>query len=615
MNLFLTSEIIQTVVEQYKQFPSNQSVITILRKTRKYLAEFWLNTSSQDLKSNYFGEAGKAHKTLLKSGLKHELLDADEQDFVDGIIASISQRSKTIVAVQSVLAAMLYCRADQLPIRYQGARLPQWFFPDFLEFLLEFTPFFKQKGEIEQYCDRLEELIDFIHANILKHPTEKLWQDVAETFVKKANLVTLYFSQRNLRTVFTKRSNILESAFRNQGNELDWVLPQRSPARNKIRLGILKSQFLEHPETLTTIPLFEHLDRNKFEIILYVIQAKDSVLEQYCYSKADRVIQLIGELSEQVQTIRNDNLDILLVGSILTNSLHRAIAIALHRLARVQITYFASPATTGLRHIDYYLSGNLTEDSPLAEHHYSEKLVLLEGTGFCFHKPVSLEIPKRKYDRQRLKLSDRTIVYVSGANFFKIIPELRETWVKIIAAVSNSVLLLYPFGGTWSRAYPEMPFLNQMRTLLTQYGVDNRRLILLKTLPSPADVRECLKLADIYLDSYPYSGANSTLDPLEVGLPVVVREGKFLRARQSAAMLRDLQIPDLITDSEESYIQLAIALGTDRKLRQFYRSQIQERMQNQPRFLDSHHYGTQIGTLLEKLFATSLLDGSNLDRP
>jgi predicted O-linked N-acetylglucosamine transferase (SPINDLY family) len=56
-------------------------------------------------------------------------------------------------------------------------------------------------------------------------------------------------------------------------------------------------------------------------------------------------------------------------------------------------------------------------------------------------------------------------------------------------------------------------------------------LILLDTQANHEDVKTVLQLADIYLDSYPYAGANSMVDPLEVGLPTVVREGNNLRSR------------------------------------------------------------------------------------
>ena len=69
-----------------------------------------------------------------------------------------------------------------------------------------------------------------------------------------------------------------------------------------------------------------------------------------------------------------------------------------------------------------------------------------------------------------------------------------------------------------------------------------------------------------------------------------------------AALLRELDVPDLVADSEESYIKLAIALGTDPKLRQQKSEQIKQKMQANPRFLDSRSYSAQIGVLFQELF-------------
>lgn len=80
------------------------------------------------------------------------------------------------------------------------------------------------------------------------------------------------------------------------------------------------------------------------------------------------------------------------------------------------------------------------------------------------------------------------------------------------------------------------------------------------------------------------------VEALEVGIPTVVREGKILRSRLGSALLRELQVCDLITDSEEGYMQLAIALAKKTAFRQQKRLQIQHKMQNNPRFLDSRSY-------------------------
>ncbi|OQW93745.1 MAG: hypothetical protein BWK79_09590, partial [Beggiatoa sp. IS2] len=185
----------------------------------------------------------------------------------------------------------------------------------------------------------------------------------------------------------------------------------------------------------------------------------------------------------------------------------------------------------------------------------------------------------------------------------KLIPELRETWAKILAAVPKSVLVLMPFGPTWTSDYPIAPFIKTMRALFTQRGVDEQRVQFLHTLANRADVKEVLKCGDVYLDAYPYASTTSLIDALEVGLPTVVRTGDTLRARMGAAVLQSLTVAGLTATSEESYIQLAVTLANDVPLRQAKRQEILRKMQAEPSFLDSQVFSTQIGQLLQKLFA------------
>jgi predicted O-linked N-acetylglucosamine transferase (SPINDLY family) len=585
----------------------HESALTDLRLARHKIAEFWLSAPADKLQNSYAGLPGKSHKMLLASGMRDEPLTDGEQREVEEFSEYIAKGFEAPKAIQYLLAAMLYRRADRLPLQYGRTTVPQWFFNDFLEFMLYFPSYFQEVGEVEQYCSYMQELVDLIHSRVFSNPNSDVWQNLALIFADTVNFVPLYFSTQNLRDVYTKRADILEFILKARGHQIDFSFVKRPANRGKIRLGILKTNFAPMSETFTTIPVFEHLYRDRFEIILYVLNASDRPLDLYCQSRADKQVKLPQELRSQVETIRADDLDIMLVGSIVTNAAHNIILLALHRLARLQATYFASPVTTGIRNIDYYISGSLTEPVAAAQAQYSERLVTIDGTGFCFNYSILKAEATIKLERESLGISEQTIVFVSGANTFKIIPELRETWAKIIAAVPNSVLILYPFGNTWSDACIKQPFINRMRAIFDKYGIDLRRLILLDTLANREDVKTVLQLADIYLDSYPYAGANSTVDPLEVGLPTVVREGNNLRSRQGAAILRDIQLFDLITDSEEAYINLSVALGTNAELRKQKREEIERQMQQQPRFLDSRAYAAALGAVFEKMLIVNQL--------
>ncbi|PSB14452.1 hypothetical protein C7B69_19075 [filamentous cyanobacterium Phorm 46] len=592
-------------IHQYHS-TSHESALTDLRQSRHKLAEFWLSAPPDKLQSSYSGYAGKVHKMLLASGMRDEPLTDAEQQEAEELSQYVAKGFEAPEAIQYLLAAMLYRRADQLPLQYGRTAVPQWFFNDLLEFMLYFPSYFQEVGEVENYCSYMQQLVDLVHRRVFSNPDSEIWQNVALIFADTVNFVPLYFSTTNLKNVYTKRSDILEFILKARGHQIDFSFEKRPANRSKIRLGILKASFAPISETFTTIPAFEHLDRDKFEIILYVLNAIDRPLDVYCQSRADKLVKLPQELSSQVEIIRADDLDILFVGSIVTNAAQNIILLALHRLARLQTTYFASPVTTGIRNIDYYISGTLTEPLQEAQTQYSEQLVMMDGTGFCFNYSIQKEEASINPHREKLGISEKSVVFISGANTFKIIPELRETWAKIIAQVPDSVLILYPFGNTWSGSYIRQPFVNKMYAIFDKYGIDRSRLILLETLANREDVKAVLKLADVYLDSYPYAGANSTVDPLDVGLPTVVRDGNNLRSRQGAAMLRDIQLFDLIADSEESYIKLSIELGTNAQLRKQKREKIQQKMQQQPRFMDTRAYSAALGDVFEKLLKLDL---------
>jgi predicted O-linked N-acetylglucosamine transferase (SPINDLY family) len=321
-------------------------------------------------------------------------------------------------------------------------------------------------------------------------------------------------------------------------------------------------------------------------------------LEQYCQSRADRLVKLPNDLPSQVQAIRADELDILLISTIVNDITADSTLLALHRLGRIQATYFVNPATTGMRNIDYYISGNLMEPVQKAQEHYREKLITLDGTGFCFSFGIEPDIATVKPERRSIGVTDESVVFVSGASPVKIIPELRETWAKILVAVPNSVLVLYP-------SHSDQYLHRNMSAVFAKYGIEKNRLIILK-IKGRSNVKECLKLCDVYLHSYPYTGAASIVEALEIGLPTVVREGDALRNKIGAAFMRELQLPDLIANSEESYVQLAIALGTNPELREEKRNQIKQKMQSNPRFMDSCAYSAQMGSLFQELFKQHL---------
>ncbi|HAA32365.1 MAG TPA: hypothetical protein DCE56_37535, partial [Cyanobacteria bacterium UBA8553] len=273
-----------------------------------------------------------------------------------------------------------------------------------------------------------------------------------------------------------------------------------------------------------------------------------------------------------------------------------------------------SPATTGMRHVDYYISGQLIERDDNAQQHYTETLITLNGSGLCLDFATEAQrLATISVNREDLDIDRNAVVFISGANLSEITPEVEAAWVKVMASVPNSKLVLYPFNNNSPSSLPIVQFKKRLVAALTSQGLSEEQLTILGPLPNRADIKECLKLADIYLNSYYSSGINALIEPLEIGLPTVVMEGDTSLSRIGASLLRELQVPDLITNTESSYIQLAVALGTNPELRKQKSEQIKQNMQGNPRFLDSHAYSVQMGVIFQDVFLKHLADPLSKD--
>ncbi|WP_287284418.1 glycosyltransferase [Okeania sp. SIO2G4] len=220
--------------------------------------------------------------------------------------------------------------------------------------------FFRQIGDVESYYEQTQKVVNDIHSFIFQNPDNQTAHQIAKWFTLKAKLF-LYFSQANLKDIYKKRAEIIEFALKIEGYQVEYNFPERTGDRQKIRVGIIANNFEPHPETFATLPVYKHLNREEFEIILYYLQANDHPLERYCFDHADVAIELPEDLELQVKAIRNDDLDILFISTNITSQTNAITLLASHRLARIQIVGMNSPVTTGMRHIDCYISSKLTD--------------------------------------------------------------------------------------------------------------------------------------------------------------------------------------------------------------------------------------------------------------
>jgi CRISPR-associated protein Csy1 len=88
----------------------------------------------------------------------------------------------------------------------------------------------------------------------------------------------------------------------------------------------------------------------------------------------------------------------------------------------------------------------------------------------------------------------------------------------------------------------------------------------LKFLPrmGSAAFRAALAVSDVVLDTVRWSGGNTSLDAIAAGTPVVTLPGRFMRGRQTAAMLHAMDLAALVAGSPAEYVRIAVDAARDR---------------------------------------------------
>jgi protein O-GlcNAc transferase len=144
-----------------------------------------------------------------------------------------------------------------------------------------------------------------------------------------------------------------------------------------------------------------------------------------------------------------------------------------------------------------------------------------------------------------------------------MLPDHDALFLDIVAEDPQAVLVFFNAVAPGQRR----AFIDRLRRGMAARGMPPRQQIkFLPTLPH-AEFRSALAVADVMLDTPNFSGGSSALDALAVSLPIVAREGRFMRGRQSAAMLRIVGVPELVVEEDRRYVTLALRVATDRAFR------------------------------------------------
>lgn len=585
-------------IEQLHSDRYSTNALLKLQKVRSKCAQYIANTPIELFESRFNTHLKKTHNLLLKNG-GYDLPRTDEdQNFLEKLYLFRSKGAAS--EVRDTLILMLFSRPHFLGMKFELSALEQDYSEVFLNYILTPPSNFIKNGEADLYANYLTEIAHQVHEGLMGNSKKDLWVNVAVKFINTLSIIPLYFSSSNLKEVMSLRAKIIENLMSNMNNSIELGYEFKPRNNELIRIGILAAHFQPQTETYATLPAYQYLDPKKYEVILISqLAIGNHPLENLCKKSSNSNITLSGDIKIDVNAIRDLDLDFIWIGTNLTAVLNYMVQLSVHRLARVQVTGGCSPVTTGFKNIDIFCSGNLTESNQ-ASADYTEKLYLIDGPAHCFDMSESLNIEKSgiKIDRSHLGIPAHATAFISGANFFKLIPELLDAWISILKNTTDTYLVLFPFNPNWTSDYPAANLLIQIENILEKNGIDKDRIILVKPLKNRLEILELIENCNIYLDSFPYSGMTSLLDPLEVKIPIVALEGMYQRERMSASALKSLNLEGWISSNTHQYIKRAIEIASNKELQQEMRAELTRAMKEIPKFLDSKLFCSSIEKLI-----------------
>ena len=595
----------KSAVERFRSSGDAASIVA-LRHIRGEMISLLQTLPAEDLEAWWPRFLVEAHTAIKESGVQDLPKEANDASALNTLRSELLSMEDDAQYPSRLLAGMLLCQNFEMPIPGDVANIPDWLKERYCAFLLETPQVFIHEGDAAAYATYLSKIVELFHQKCINErgiDDSPVTRALTNFFAGRANFVQVYFNTGNLRGVYQKRADLITAALIDSGALTLTAFPPRRSSHGKIRLGIFAQHFSAQTETYFTLSHFDFIDRSRFDLTLYAMTATGHALEKHCIERVDRFKVLTGsDLQAQVKQIRSDDLDILLIGTNMTAVTNSATLLGSHRLARIQIASVSSPVTTGLRHMDIMLSALWNEPKADAKEHYTEQLWLMPGAINYYAYQYDLEPATVNFCRQDLGIPKETLVFFSGANFFKIIPELSQAWAKILAEVPDSVLLLMPFNPNWSNRYKAQPFVTRLTSQMQKLNVDPSRLRIVNPRPTRADVHKVLAAADVYLDAYPFAGACSLLDPIIVGVPPIVRSGPVGRSNHGAALMQMIGLNGLVCDSDESYITSAIEMASNSAKRQQVRTTLNALQDSQPpRYFDTHGFSAKVGDALASL--------------
>ncbi|HVF34757.1 MAG TPA: tetratricopeptide repeat protein [Candidatus Saccharimonadia bacterium] len=323
---------------------------------------------------------------------------------------------------------------------------------------------------------------------------------------------------------------------------------QRGPRR---RIGFVSAHFREH----TVLKLFGRwitgLDATRFERMVFALDPRTDSWTERLRASVEHFVPAPDDVAALPGQIRAAQLDVVVHLDIGMHPWSQLLAAL--KFAPLQLATWGHPITSGLDTIDRFVSGAAMEP-PGAASHYTEQLVVLPNLGIDYEPPESpsdyvAPLPDRSVTRYLF----------CPQSAHKLHPGHDAAFAQILARCPGHALVLVPH----PKAHVRDALARRLAKAFRAHGADPaRQLVVLPALPY-RDFLSVARGATLLLDSFDWSGGNTSLEALAFGTPLVTLPGDTMRSRHSAAILRLLGLDELVARDAGAYVATAAAIAAE----------------------------------------------------
>lgn len=334
--------------------------------------------------------------------------------------------------------------------------------------------------------------------------------------------------------------------------KLNLELIPKHEKQEKIRIAYFSPDFRNHPVSVLTAELFEMHDRSRFEVIAFALQKApiDDEMSMRLKKGFDEFLEVDNLSDREIASLaRQKNIDIAI--DLAGYTQHLRTGIFSYRAAPIQASWLGYPGTSGSDFIDYIIVDETIIPNTHREF-YSEKVAHLPNS---YMVDDSKRTPSaRLYTKEECGLPNAAFIFCCLNNDYKFNPNILDSWSRILLNAKDSVLWI---------SENNSDFRKNIQAEFGKRNIKPERIIFAQRVDLMGDYLARYKLADLFLDTYPYGAHTTALDSLKAGVPVLTLLGQSFPGRVAASLLNAIGLPELITKNHEEYERLAIELANN----------------------------------------------------